>query len=342
MAQGFMLHRRRKVVSKAFKTTWNVSNGILTIPSQAGNYHCTVDWGDGTAPTTHTAGSLVHEYATAGVHQISMTGQYSGLYLGVNFAASTRLISVDNWGNVGFVSMNTAFSYCENLASLPQGAITGAENVTDFNSCFSWCTSLTSAPQGLFDNAPNATDFSVCFNSCWSLVAIPSGIFDNVPNVTTFEDCFNACISLTSVPEGLFGKVPNVTNFAYCFHACSSLTSVPSGLFDNVPNATTFQSCFGNCTSLTSVPEGLFLNCPNVTNFYSCFAGCTFHLPTTMFNYTALANKQPNMSYTFSGSTSKTGTAYPLWEYITISRNNGCYQNQTALTNYASIPTLWK
>ena len=342
MAQGFMLHRRRKVVSKAFKTTWNVSNGILTIPSQAGNYNCVVDWGDGTAPTTHTTGDLIHTYTTAGLCQISITGQYNGFNLGANFATNTRLISVDNWGDVGFVSMNYAFSDCGNLASLPQGAITGAENVTGFTGCFSWCTSLTSAPQGLFDNVPNATDFSICFNSCWSLVAIPSGIFDNVPNVATFENCFNACRSLTSVPEGLFDNVPNATDFRGCFGNCESIASVPEGLFDNVPNATSFRDCFSNCTSLTSVPEGLFLNCPNVTFFYGCFYKCTFNLPTTMFNYTALANKQPNMYQAFGGNTSKTGTAYPLWNYITITSRNYCYQNQTSLTNYADIPTLWK
>ena len=262
MAQGFMLHRRRKV-SKAFKTTWNVAVGTLTIPSQTGDYNCTVDWGDGTAPTTHTTGSLVHEYATAGLHQISITGQYNGFRIGYSFATRTKLISVDDWGTVRFTSMGGAFEDCENLASLPQGAITGAENVSDFSTCFKGCKSLTSIPQGLFD------------------------------------------------------KVPNAAIFWYCFY---------------------------NCTSIASVPEGLFLNCPNVTNFGSCFVSCTFNLPTTMFNYAAIADKYPDMGSAFYGtSTSKmTGTAYPLWDYMPRTSRNYCYRNQTALTNYADIPSNWK
>ena len=290
MAQGFILRRRRKIVSKAFKTTWNVSVGTLTIPSQTGYYNCTVDWGDGTTPTRHTFGDLKHLYATAGLCQISITGQYSGLG-GRYSAASKNLVSIDDWGNVGFTSMKSAFYNC-NLASLPSGSITGAENVTDFSSCFNNCSSLTSIPEGLFDNVPNATDFR------------------------------------------------------NCFFACRSLTSIPSGLFDNVPNATDFSDCFNYCISLTSVPEGLFLNCPNVLDFESCFTDCPFYLPTTMFDYTALADKQPNMKNTFVSSvgrpSSKTGTAYPLWDYITISSRNYCYYNQTALTNYASIPDNWK
>ena len=313
MAQGFMLHRRRKVVSKAFKTTWNVTVGTLTIPSQPVKYNCVVDWGDGTAPTRHTVGSLVHTYTTAGLHQISITGQYSGFKIGFS-AASTRLISVDNWGNVGFSDMDSAFQGCSNLVNLPHGAITGAENVTSFYACFVRCP-LTSIPAGLFNKVPNAADFNSCFYNCTSLISIPVGLFLNCFNITTFQSCFGDC---------------------------TSLTSVPSGLFDNVPNATRFDGCFYNCASIDSVPEGLFLNCPNVTTFQRCFYDCAFSLPTTMFNYTALADKQPDMGLAFVGNVSKTGTAYPLWDYITITSRNSCYRDQTALTNYADIPSKWK
>ena len=288
MAQGFMLHRRRKVVSKAFKTTWNVAVGTLTIPSQVGNYNCTVDWGDGTAPTRHTTGSLVHEYTTAGLCQISITGQYNGFWINYKPETRARLISVDAWGTVRFTSMRGTFEGCSNLASIPSGSITGAENATDFAFCFNYCSSLTSIPSGLFDNVPNATDFSFCFYNCTSLISIPSGLFDNVPNVTDFSSCFRSCSSLMSIPSGLFDNVPNVTDFSVCFH------------------------------------------------------DCPLHLPLTMFNYTALTGKQPRMQNSFGGSVSKTGTAYPLWDYITITSRNSCYRDQTALTNYASIPSNWK
>ena len=260
MAQGFMLHRRRKVVSKAFKTTWNVAVGTLTIPSQDGTYNCTVDWGDGTAPTTHTVGDLVHTYTTAGTRQISITGQYNGFYIGYG-TDRNKLISVDDWGDVGFTSMSYAFRGCSNLASIPSGLITGAENARYFN---------------------------------------------------------------------------------YCFYECTSLTSIPTGLFDKIPNAVTFERCFQYCSSIVSVPEELFLNCPNVTDFRYCFDTCTFNLPATMFNYAALTDKQPSMYRAFGGNTSKTGTAYPLWNYINATSRNYCYNGQTLLTNYASVPTLWK
>ena len=290
MAQGFMLHRRRKV-SKAFKTTWNVTVGTLSIPSQDGTYNCTVDWGDGTAPTMHTTGALVHTYTTAGLCQISITGQYSGFMINGG-ADKDKLISIDDWGTVGFTSMNSAFNGCVNLASLTRGAITGAKNATSFVYCFSGCNSLATIPKGLFDNVPNATSF--------------------------------------------FG----------CFAYCNSLLSIPDGLFDDVPNVTAFNACFRDCYSLSEVPDGLFTSCPNVTAFNACFANCSFDLPTTMFNYTALAAKRPNMQNCFAKYADKdmrlTGTAYPLWNYINATSRNYCYQSQTALTNYADIPDNWK
>ena len=39
---------------------------------------------------------------------------------------------------------------------------------------------------------------------------------------------------------------------------------------------------------------------------------------------------------------SHTGTIQDIWNYIIVNNNVKCFRNDTALTNYADIPTLWK
>ena len=221
----------------AFITTWNMKSGAFTLLTQTGTYNATIDWGDGTS-STHTTGNPTHTYASAGQYQISITGQYNGLRIYNDLTQRSKLIAVNAWGDVGFTSFERAFYGCSNLVSLPNGSITGAENVT---------------------------------------------------------------------------------NFALCFLAC---------------------------TSLTAIPNNLLIYCINVTNLNQCFAQCkNLALPTSIFNLQALQEKKPDIRYCFevsSATYSHTGTVQPIWDYITITSDNDCFSNCTALTNYSSIPELWR
>ena len=231
------LQEAQQPVSNAFITTWNMTSGSFTLLTQTSTYNATIDWGDGTS-STHTTGSPTHTYASAGQYQISITGQYNGLRINYDMVQSSKLIAVNQWGNVGFTSFERAFWGCSNLVSLPSGGITGAENVE---------------------------------------------------------------------------------SFYYGFRICTSLTTIPNGFFDYCVNGLDFTSCFYNCRNLA--------------------------LPTSIFNLSALQIKKPNTSacfYVSSTANSPTGTVQPIWNYITTTSNNSCFKNNTALTNYSSIPTLWK
>lgn len=163
---------------------------------------------------------------------------------------------------------------------------------------------------------------------------------------TSFERAFYGCSNLVSLPSGSITGAENVTTFSYCFRDCTSLTAIPVDLFKYTVNVTTFAHCFYGCTSLTTIPNGLFDYCVNVTSFLRCFYGCkNLALPTSIFNLSALQTKQPNMLYCFGTTSiadSHTGTVQPIWIYVTITANNSCFLNCTALTNYSSIPTLWR
>ena len=257
MAQGFMLHRRRKVVSKAFKTTWNVAVGTLTIPSQAGNYNCTVDWGDGTVPTVHTTGSLSHTYSRSGMRQISITGQYTGFRLNNTAITRSRLYYIDEWGDVGFTSMQSAFFGCNNLSKLPNSPIIGAHNVTDFSRCFADCNSLRIIPKGLFDDATSAVNFDVCFANC-RITSISDGLFVKCIKARQFSRCFVSC--QMHLPSTMFNYEALAAlefrpNFDDCFtHSTGNvyfITGVAYPLWDYI-TITSRNNCYGGQTLLTN------------------------------------------------------------------------------------------
>ena len=136
------------------------------------------------------------------------------------------------------------------------------------------------------------------------------------------------------------------TSFERAFWGCSNLVSLPNGSITGAEGVESFINSFRECTSLTTIPVDLFKYCINVTTFTYCFYRCkNLELPTSIFNLQALQTKQPNMGLCFYASStadSHTGTVQPIWNYITITADNDCFYNCTALTNYSQIPELWR
>ncbi|MEN8128568.1 MAG: BspA family leucine-rich repeat surface protein [Planctomycetota bacterium] len=105
----------------------------------------TINWGDGTVETVTTPGPHVHDYGTDGVYTVSVTGSVTAYNSTENgsiiYHERAKLMSVDNWGQLGFASMRGAFNECHNLVSVPNTS-DGIETVTDMQEMFSWATSF--------------------------------------------------------------------------------------------------------------------------------------------------------------------------------------------------------
>ena len=245
----------------------------------------TVDWGDGTTPTTVASGTALsskdafcHSYPFAYVNYtiIITSGQTDKTLQQIPpFGYSNRRDSREKLVSIDTPLLNTAetdfrscFSYYV-LRSIPEDLFAHNPQATNFSDCFYSCTSLRSIPEGLFANNPQATDFWCCFYYCLSLQSVPEGLFAHNPQATNFGNCFSYCLSLQSVPEGLFAHNPQATDFGGCFSQ-TRLQSVPESLFAHNPQATNFSYCFYQ-TPLQSVPEGLFAHNPQATSFSYCF-----------------------------------------------------------------------
>ena len=131
----------------AFVTTWdtNLGDGTTVTLALAGDVDAKIDWGDGGAVEHVTApGPHVHDYGVDGVYTVSVTGSvtaYNSSQYSVVASECAKLVSVDNWGQLGFTELRGAFRRCSNLVSVP-GNSDGIEAVTDMRAMFRGASSF--------------------------------------------------------------------------------------------------------------------------------------------------------------------------------------------------------
>jgi len=186
----------------AFVTTWKTDNqgfsndNQITIPTYTSQqweeaiiYDYTIDWGDGTNDTNVT-GDITHTYATPGIYTVSITGDFPRIYFeGWDIEKDNqKILTVEQWGNYGWESMQGAFRECINLDVVAEDIpnFTWLENMS---SMFYGCSSLignetinqweTQNVREMYSVFSNATQFNQ-----------PIGAWD-VGEVRAFYDMFS-------------------------------------------------------------------------------------------------------------------------------------------------------
>ena len=119
---------------RPFITTWSIgSDKTLEIPTTGGGYNYTIDWGDGIIDTAQT-GNAVHTYENTGSYTISISGDFPRIYLYFSDSAM-KLITVDQWGDIEWASMNNAFYGAVNM-NVMAFDVPDLSRVTDMFSMF--------------------------------------------------------------------------------------------------------------------------------------------------------------------------------------------------------------
>ena len=106
-----------KDTSGAFITTWRTTtaNESITIPVHTATGRYDVIWGDGTI-SENVRGDKTHPYATSGNHTVTILGGFEMLRLdGLSRTNASKLMSVDQWGAIGWTSMESAFYRASNM-----------------------------------------------------------------------------------------------------------------------------------------------------------------------------------------------------------------------------------
>ncbi len=284
-------------IDTAFRTTWKTDNAgtsdndQITIPTISGaTYDCTVDWGDGTTDTitTYDDAAWTHTYAGgAGTYTVSISGTFGRMYFN-NGGDKLKLLTVENWGDNVWESMERAFLGCFNMvfnaSDVPDTSLVG-----DFYTAWNGCSSLTSFPQ---INTSSGTNFRYAWRDCSSLTSFP--LLDTSSG-TNFEAAWRGCSSLTSFPQI---NTSSGTNFDSAWYNCSSLTSFP--LIDT-SSGTDFYAAWAFCSSLTSFPT---LNMGAMTNGKYCFYDVTLDTADYSALLVDIESRNSNNSVDFHGGNS--------------------------------------
>ena len=130
----------------SFITTWktdiagasNDKEIIISIGENTFNYdyNYDIDWtGDGTWDTIGATGTQTHIYPQAGTYTIKIRGQFP------HILANNKILSVEQWGNIEWLSMYKTFEGCSNLVINAKDR-PNLSNVTSMNAMFRGATSF--------------------------------------------------------------------------------------------------------------------------------------------------------------------------------------------------------
>lgn len=188
---------------------------------------------------------------------------------------------------------------------------------------------------------------AIDFYGCSNLTTIPGsgtlslvGGYTGLAEVITFAS-FMRNTGLTSIPSDLFAYSTNATTFTDTF-TNTPITSIPTGVFDENIVATNFAACFSTCTSLSTVPSTLFDLNINAISFASTFRNCYAVTQPLQFTYNTSVSTFTNVYNMATTANAMAGTAPALWNRVPTPFGTDAFRNCINLTNFASIPTIWK
>ncbi|MEP0262670.1 BspA family leucine-rich repeat surface protein [Dokdonia sp.] len=223
-----------------FTTTWAVeAGGAITIPVTSNYvYDYAVIWGDGTSQTGIT-GDATHSYATSGTYTVKILGTFPAIHLGVSGGRDNaeKLLTIEQWGAIQWLSMDSAFEDAENLnITNPDIDTPNLSNVTSMNDMFYDCDSFN----GDITNwdVSNVQSFNEMFGYCYNFNQ-PIGVW-NMSSATDFYYMFYEA-SIFNQPLDNW-DVSNVTNmegmFSYALAFDQNLNTW------NVSNVTSMEELF--------------------------------------------------------------------------------------------------
>ncbi len=275
-----------------FITTWKTSaaNETITIPTYPGeSYNYNVDWGDGNSNSGYY-GNASHIYATAGTYTVSISGDFPRIYFN-NSGDRLKIQSIEQWGNIQWSSMNSAFMGAENLVSHATD-MPDLSMVSDMYGMFAFARKFNGDAQFGNWNVGNVTDMKGMFAGA-SVFNYPIGSW-NVGNVTTMESMFFGA-TIFNQPLGNW-NVSSVTTMRSMFQTAYGFNQSLNNW--NVGNVTDMYGMFAYARKFNG--EIGNWNVGNVTNMTGMFGGgSVFNKPIGNWN----VGNVTSMEQMFHGAT---------------------------------------
>ncbi|WP_298515794.1 BspA family leucine-rich repeat surface protein [uncultured Kordia sp.] len=132
---------------RPFITTWRTNeqgdgeDDEILIPTIGGGYNYTVDWGDGNIISGYT-GDALHQYSAEGDYTVRIYGDFPRFFSiggpGNSNLPNRKLKEINQWGDIEWQSMDSAFKRCETIEVLANDT-PDLSNVTSLKSMFEAC-----------------------------------------------------------------------------------------------------------------------------------------------------------------------------------------------------------
>lgn len=184
--------------SQNFITTWNTEAGDsgsseITIPIWGDTYDVDID-NNGTFEFTNLSGPRTINLGAKGIYTIAIrrnSGPSSGFYIAFNGSNNPqKLISVDKWGDISWLTMSNAFDGCTNLNI---AADAGAPDLSRVTSMYEMFKNAVNLNQDLDWDVSNVETFTKVFQGAISF----NGNISNwqTSNVYFFTSMFKGATS---------------------------------------------------------------------------------------------------------------------------------------------------
>lgn len=235
----------------------------------ASAYDYTIDWGDGTIENINVSTAQTHTYATAGEYKITISGSFPRIYFN-NGGDRRKLIETVNFGDVGWITLASAFTGC--LNNVINASCTGNfDLVIGASSAWQNNRGITFFPE---INMPLCTTIRAGWSGCNSLVSFGNCDFSSV---STAELAWSGCSSLTSFGNCDFSSA---NDFRQAFQNCGVISSFATRNFYAM---TLGASCFLNTTLPTSDYSDILIT----QNANNANTGVNFHGGNSKYNSSA-------------------------------------------------------
>ncbi|UTW67766.1 BspA family leucine-rich repeat surface protein [bacterium SCSIO 12643] len=191
-----------------FVTTWKTDNpGVsdstsINIYTQSGfSYNYDVDWnGDGVFDEFGITGDVTHDYGVAGTYTVKIKGDFPSIYFFNTSRDNEKLMSVEQWGNITWASMNRALRGCVNVVINATDA-PDLSNVQDMSYMFLEASSVSSDMDHW--DVSNVTNMTGMFQKATAFNGnITTWAVDSVTNMNSMfknASAFNGNISTWTV-----------------------------------------------------------------------------------------------------------------------------------------------